>query len=56
MSDTVIQTQAELTQHAHQLSKDEVGILITLFRLTDKWPTGTASGEFQKSHAQVLRY
>lgn len=55
MSDSVIQTQAALTQHARQLSKDEVGILITLFRLTDKWPTGDTSGELQKSHAQVLR-
>ena len=53
--DSVLQKQVDLTQHAHQLSKDEVGILITLFRLTDKWPTGAATDELQKSHAQVLR-
>lgn len=56
MSDLVLQKSEELTQHARQLSKDEVGILITLFRLTDKWPTDTASDELQKSHAQVLRW
>ena len=46
---------ANLTLDARQLSKDEVGILITLFRLTDKWPTGAAADELQKSHAHVLR-
>lgn len=56
MSDVVLQIPEDLAQHAHQLSKDEVGILITLFSLTDKWPTGTASDELQKSHAQVLRW
>jgi len=55
MSDVVLQIPEDLAQHAHQLSKDEVGSLITLFSLTDKWPTGTASDELQKSHAQVLR-
>jgi len=56
MSDVVLQIPEDLAQHARQLSKDEVGILITLFSLTDKWPTGTASDELQKSHAQVLRW
>lgn len=52
--DVMTQSIANLTLDARQLSKDEVGILITLFRLTDKWPTGAAD-ELQKSHAHVLR-
>ena len=55
MPDVIVQRPENLTLHARQLSKDEVGILITLFRLTDKWPTGTASDDLQKSHAHVLR-
>lgn len=54
MSDVLMQSSENLTLHARQLSNNEVGILITLFRLTDKWPTGTASDELQKSHAHVL--
>lgn len=55
MSENALLPSWNLTQYAYQLSKDEVGILITLFRLTDKWPTGIASEELQKSHAHVLR-
>lgn len=51
----LLQKPETLTIHARQLSRDEVGILITLFRLTDKWPTGAASTELQRSHAHVLR-
>lgn len=53
--DILLQKPETLTIHARQLSRDEVGILITLFRLTDKWPTGAASTELQRSHAHVLR-
>lgn len=53
--EALLQKPENLTLHARQLSQDEVGILITLFRLTDKWPTGAASEELQKSHAHVLR-
>lgn len=55
LPDVVLQKSEDLAQHVRQLSRDEVGILITLFRLTDKWPTGAASDEYQKSHAHVLR-
>ncbi|MEM7532594.1 MAG: hypothetical protein AAF639_10490 [Chloroflexota bacterium] len=55
MFDIAVQEPKQLNQYVRQLSNNEVGLLITLFRLTDKWPTNTKSDTLQKSHAHVLR-
>ena len=55
MLNMVMDKTEDVQELVSQFANNEAGILITLFQLTDHWPTGAASTTLQKNHAHVLR-